>query len=93
MPLSLNTIAKGLNSYKLKNYKEEIRESIKVEIERLRRDGEFSKDLEKLEYELWRRLFEKYISNEKVKELIKVFDSLNTLKFGIDYFTNTINNH
>ena len=91
MTLPLNTIAKELNSYKLKNYKEEIRERIKVEIERLRRDDEFFKDLEKLEYELWRRLFKKYTSNEKVKELIKVFDCLNTLKFGIDYFTNSVN--
>ena len=42
-----------------------------------------------MEYDLWRRLLENHDSN--LKDLVKIYDSLNSLKFGIDYFTNSVN--
>ena len=69
--------------------KEKIRNKFLKEIEELRKDDDaFSKNLEMLEYDLWRRLSEKYDSN--LKKLIKIYDSLKSLRYGIDYFRNTV---
>ena len=95
-------LVEEVNSYSIDSIKDKIRTKILLrilEIKKLRKDDdEFSKELERLEYDLWRRL-EKYDSNERLIEnhdsnlnkLIKIYDSLKTLKFGIDYFTNTVN--
>ena len=84
-------LVEEVNSYSIDGIKNKIRTKIHKEIEKLRRDDdEFSKDLERLEYDLWRHISEKY-DDSNLKNLVKIYDSLNSLKFGIDYFTNTVN--
>ena len=82
-------LVEEVNRYSIDDTKEKIRNKFLKEIEELRKDDDaFSKDLEMLEYDLWRRLSEKYDSN--LKKLIKIYDSLKSLKYGIDYFRNTV---
>ena len=82
-------LVEEVNRYSIDDTKEKIRNKVLKEIEELRKDDDaFSKDLEMLEYDLWRRLSEKYDSN--LKKLIKIYDSLKSLKYGIDYFRNTV---
>ena len=83
-------LVEEVNSYSINGIKDKIRTKLYKEIEKLRKDDdEFSKELERLEYDLWRRLLENHDSN--LKDLVKIYDSLNSLKFGIDYFTNSVN--
>ena len=83
-------LVEEVNSYSINGIKDKIRTKLYKEIEKLRKDDdEFSKELERLEYDLWRRLLENHDSN--LKDLVKIDDSLNSLKFGIDYFTNSVN--
>ena len=82
-------LVEEVNNYSIDGIKDKIRTKIYKEIEKLRKDEEFSKELESLEYDLWRRLLENHDSN--LKDLVKIYDSLNSLKFGIDYFTNSVN--
>ena len=83
-------LVEEVNSYSIDGIKDKIRTKIRKEIEKFRKDDdEFSKELERLEYDLWRRLLENHDSN--LKDLVKIYDSLNSLKFGIDYFTNSVN--
>ena len=82
-------LVEEVNRYSIDDMKEKIRNKFLKEIEELRKDDDaFSKDLEMLEYDLWRRLSEKYDSN--LKKLMKIYDSLKSLKYGIDYFRNTV---
>ena len=89
MDESFIKLVEEVNSYSIDGIKDKIRTKIYKEIEKLRKDDEFSKELERLEYDLWRRLLENHDSN--LKDLVKIYDSLNSLKFGIDYFTNSVN--
>ena len=83
-------LVEKVNSYSIDRIKDKIRTKIHKEIEKLRKDDdEFSKDLERLEYDLWRNLLVNHDSN--LHDLVKIYDSLKSLKFGIDYFTNTVN--
>ena len=83
-------LVEEVNSYSIDGIKDKIRTKIRKEIEKFRKDDdEFSKELERLEYDLWRRLLENHDSN--LKDLVKIYDSLKSLKFGIDYFTNSVN--
>ena len=83
-------LVEEVNSYSIDGIKDKIRTKIHKEIEKLRKDDDqFSKKLERLEYYLWRRLLENHDSN--LNDLVKIYDSLKSLKFGIDYFTNTVN--
>ena len=82
-------LVEEVNSYSIDGIKDKIGTKIYKQIEKLRKDNEFSKELERLEYDLWRRLLENHASN--LKDLVKIYDSLNSLKFGIDYFTNSVN--
>ena len=79
-------LVEEVNSYSINGIKDKIRTKLYKEIEKLRKDDdEFSKELERLEYDLWRRLLENHDSN--LKDLVKIYDSLNSLKFEIDRFT------
>ena len=79
-------LVEEVNSYSINGIKDKIRTKLYKEIEKLRKDDdEFSKELERLEYDLWRRLSENHDSN--LKDLVKIYDSLNSLKFEIDRFT------
>ena len=90
MDESFIKLVEEVNSYSINGIKDKIRTKLYKEIEKLRKDDdEFSKELERLEYDLWRRLLENHDSN--LKDLVKIYDSLNSLKFGIDYFTNSVN--
>ena len=90
MDESFIKLVEEVNSYSINGIKDKIRTKLYKEIEKLRKDDdEFSKELERLEYDLWRRLSENHDSN--LKDLVKIYDSLNSLKFGIDYFTNSVN--
>ena len=83
-------IVEEVNSYPIDVIKDKVRTKILKEIEKLRKDEEeFSKELERLEYDLCQRLLLNHDSN--LKDLVKIYDSLNSLKFGIDYFTNSVN--
>ena len=83
-------LVEEVNIYSIDDIKDKIRNKLLKEIEKIRKDDdEFAKELEKFEYELWRNLLEKYDSN--LKGLVKIYDSLNSLKFGINYFTNSVN--
>ena len=83
-------LVEEVNSYSIKTIKNKIRTKIIKKIENLQKDDdEFSKKLERLEHDLWRQLSENHDSN--LKDLIKIYDSLNSLKFGIDYFTDSVN--
>ena len=83
-------LVEEVNSYSIETIKNKIRTKIIKKIENLQKDDdEFSKKLERLEYDLWRQLSENHDSN--LKDLIKIYDSLNSLKFGIDYFTDSVN--
>ena len=93
-------LVEEVNSYSIDGIKDKIRTKIHKEIEKLRKDDDqFSKKLERLDYYLWRRLLENHDSNGRLLEnhdsnlndLVKIYDSLKSLKFGIDYFTNTVN--
>ena len=83
-------LVEELNRYSIDDIKDKIRNKLLKKIEELRKDDdEFSKKLGRLEYDLWRQISYNHDSN--LKDLIKVYDSLNSLKFGIDYFTNLVN--
>ena len=83
-------LVEEVNSYSLNDIKNKIRTKLYKEIEKLRKDDDqFSEKLERLETNLWRQLLENHDSN--LKDLVKIYDSLNSLKFGIDYFTNSVN--
>ena len=83
-------LVEEVNSYSIETIKNKIRTKIIKKIENLQKDDdEFSKKLERLEHDLWRQLSENHDSN--LKDLIKIYDSLNSLKFGIDYFTDSVN--
>ena len=85
-------LVEEVNSYSIETIKNKIRTKIIKKIENLQKDDdEFSKKLERLEYDLWRQLSENHDSN--LKDLIKIYDSLNSLKFGIDYFTDSVNSN
>ena len=83
-------LVKEVNSYSIDGIKNKIRTKIHKEIEKLRRDDdEFSKDLERLEYDLWVQLTGNHDSN--LRNFVKIYSSLKSLKFGIDSFTNSVN--
>ena len=83
-------LVQEINSYSIDGIKDKIRTKIYIEIEKLRKDDdEFSKQLERLEYVLWHKLLENHDSN--LNDLVKIYDSLNSLKIGIDCFTNSVN--
>ena len=83
-------LVEELDRYSIDDIKDKIRNKLLKKIEELRKDDdEFSKKLGRLEYDLWRQISYNHDSN--LKDLIKVYDSLNSLKFGIDYFTNLVN--
>ena len=93
-------IVEEVNSYPIDVIKDKVRTKILKEIEKLRKDEEeFSKELERLEYDLWQRLLlnhdlcQRLLLNHdsNLKDLVKTYDSLNSLNFGIDYFTNSVN--
>ena len=83
-------LVEEVNSYSIETIKDKIRTKIIKKIENLRKDDdEFSKELERLEYDLWRHLAGNHDSN--LKDLVRIYDSLNSLKFGINYFTDSVN--
>ena len=83
-------LVEEVNSYSIDDVKDKIRTKLIKKIENLRKDDdEFSKKLERLECDLWHQLAENHDSN--LSNLIKIYDSLKSLKFGIDYFTNSVN--
>ena len=93
-------LVEEVNSYSIDRIKDKIGTKIHKEIEKLRKDDDqFSKKLERFEYDLWLKLLNNYDSNGQLlvnrdgnlNDLVKIYDSLKSLKFGIDYFTNTVN--
>ena len=83
-------LVEEVNSYSINDIKDKIRTKIYKEIEKLRKDDDqFSKELERLENGFWHRLLENHYSN--LKDLVNLYDSLNSLKFGIEDFTNSVN--
>ena len=79
-------LVEEVNSYSINGIKDKIRTKLYKQIEKLRKDDDhFSKELERLEIYLWRQLLENHDSN--LKDLVKIYDSLNSLKFEIDRFT------
>ena len=79
-------LVEEVNSYSINGIKDKIRTKLYKRIEKLRKDDDhFSKELERLEIYLWRQLLENHDSN--LKDLVKIYDSLNSLKFEIDRFT------
>ena len=93
-------LVEEVNSYSIDGIKDKVRIKIYKEIEKLRKDDDqFSKKLEMLEIDLWRRLLKNHDSNGRLIEnhnsnlndLVKIYDSLNSLRFGIDYFTISVN--
>ena len=83
-------LVEEVNSYSIDGIKDKIRAKIRKEIEKLRKDDDqFSEKLEMLENNLWRKLLVNHDSN--LNDLVKIYDSLKSLKFGIDYFRNSVN--
>ena len=83
-------LVEEVKRYSIDDIKEKLRNKIIKEIEKIRKDDdEFSKELERLESSLWRRLLENHDSN--LKDLFNTYDSLNSLKFGVECFTNLVN--
>ena len=83
-------LVEEVNSYSIDGIKDKIRTKIRKEIEKLRKDDDqFSEKLEMLENNLWRKLLVNHDSN--LNDLVKIYDSLKSLKFGIDYFRNSVN--
>ena len=83
-------VVEEVNRYSIDDVKDKIRTKIIKKIENLRKDDdEFSKELERFECELWRRLAENHDSN--LKDLVKNYDGLRSLKFGIDNFIDSVN--
>ena len=79
-----------VNSCSIDDIKDKVWTKIFKEIEKLRKeDDQFSKRLESEETNLWQRLLEVHSSN--LKDLLKIYDSLNSLKFEIDRFTYLVN--
>ena len=79
-------LVEEVNSYSINGIKDKIRTKLYKQIEKLRKDDDhFPKELERLEIYLWRQLLENHDSN--LKDLVKIYDSLNSLKFEIDRFT------
>ena len=90
MDETLINLVKEVNSYSIDRIKDKIRTKIIKKIENLRKDDdEFSKSLERLECDLWRQIVGNHDSN--LKDLVRIYDSLNSLKFGIDCFTDSVN--
>ena len=83
-------LVEEVNNYTIDRIIDKIRTKIIKKIENLRKDDdEFSKKLERLEYDLWVQLTGNHDSN--LRDLVKIYDSLKSLKFGIDSFTNSVN--
>ena len=83
-------VVEEVNRYTIDDVKDKIRTKIIKKIENPRKDDdEFSKELERFECDLWRRLAENHDSN--LKDLVRIYDSLYTLKLAIDSFTDTVN--
>ena len=83
-------LVEEVNSYSINGIKDKIRTKLYKEIKKLRKDDDqFSKELERLEIYLWRELLENHDTN--IKDLAKIYDSLNSLKFEIDRFTYLVN--
>ena len=89
MEESFIKLVEEFNSYSINGIKDKIRTKLYKEIEKPRKDDEFSKKLERLEICLWQQLLENHDSN--LKDLVKIYDSLNRLKFETDYFTYLVN--
>ena len=83
-------LVEEVNRYSIDDVKDKIRTKIIKKIENLRKDDdEFSKELERLEYDLWFQLSGNHDSN--LRDLVKIYSSLKSLKFGIDSFTDSVN--
>ena len=83
-------LVEEVNSYSIDDIKDNIRTKIYKEIEKLKNDDdEFSKELEMKEKSFWHYLLKNNYS--KLKDLVDLFNSLNSLKYGIENFTNSVN--
>ena len=83
-------LVEEVNSYSINDIKDKIRTKIYKEIEKLRKDDDqFSKDLEMLEKDFWYRLLENKYCN--LKDIVNLYNSLNSLKYGMDHFTDSVN--
>ena len=83
-------VVEEVNRYSMDDVKDKIRTKIIKKIENLRKDDdEFSKELERLECDLWRQLAVNHDSN--LRDLVKNYDCLRSLKFVIDSFTDLVN--
>ena len=83
-------LVEEVNSYSIDDIKDKIRNKIHKEIEKNRKDDEFLKQLELLEYNYWLKI-SCNTNNSNLKDLVKIYDSLKTLKFGIDCFIEEVN--
>ena len=81
-------LVEEINKYSIDDIREKIRTKIYKEIEKLRKDDvNFSDQLGILENNLWRNLTKK----NNLRELILFYNSLEDLKYGIEYFKNSVN--
>ena len=83
-------LVEEVNSYSIDDIKDKIRNKIHKEIEKNRKDDEFLKQLELLEYNYWLKI-SCNTNNSNLKDLVKIYDSLKTIKFGIDCFIEEVN--
>ena len=84
-----NRLVEEVNSLSIVDIKEKLRTKFYEEIEKLRKDDDkFSKNIEILENNLWRELL---FNVSNLKNLVIIYDSLNTLEYATDKFTKSVN--
>ena len=90
MDKSFIKLVEEFNSYSIDDIRDKIRTKIYKELEKLRKyDDQFSKRLEREETNFWCHVLENEDSN--LKNLVKLYDSLNSLRFEIDRFKDLVN--
>ena len=83
-------LVEEVNSYSIDDIKDKIRTKIYKEIEKLRNDDDqFSKEIEMKEKHFWYSILQNNYSN--LKDLVNLYNSLNSLKFGIEDFKKSVN--
>ena len=83
MDARLLKLSNNINSLEIKEIKNNIRNKILTEIEKLRLNNNFCNELEILERGLWIDIINKF-DETNLKKLVNIYLSLDRLKFGIE---------
>ena len=90
MDRNFTNLVEEVSNYSISDIKEKTRNKIKKRIEELRKnDDTFLKEFEIREKHLWNDIL--FINDETLKNLIKYYNSILSLKFEVDSFLSNTN--